>query len=80
MRVMLDDMDLAVSEVEWLSIGMDGREERSLGIIQHCWESINIHPAAMGHVLLTTINENFLDQQWCETWCVVYTVSEYWGG
>ena len=44
-------------------MGMDGREERSLGIIQHCWESINIHPAAMGHVLLTTINANFLDQQ-----------------
>jgi len=30
MRVMLDDMDLAVSEVECLSMGIDGREERSL--------------------------------------------------
>jgi len=27
---MLDDMDLAVSEVECLSMGIDGREERSL--------------------------------------------------
>jgi hypothetical protein len=37
MRVMLDDMDLAVSEVEGLSMGMDGREEASLGKIQQCW-------------------------------------------
>ena len=62
MRVMLDDMDLAVSEVECLSMGIDGREERSLGKIQHYWESIKIHPAGVGHVLLTTINANFLDK------------------
>ena len=61
MRVMLDDTDLAVSEVECLSMGMDGREERSLGKIQHCWESINLHPVEVGHVL-TTINANFLDK------------------
>jgi hypothetical protein len=39
MRVM---MDLAVLEVECLSMGMDGREQRSLGKIQHWWESINL--------------------------------------
>ena len=53
---MLDDMDLAVSEVECLSMGMDGREERSRGKIQPCWESINLHPAGVGHIFLTTIN------------------------
>jgi hypothetical protein len=62
MRVMLDDRDLAVSEVKCLSMGRDGREERSLGKIQHCWKSINLHPARMGHILLTTINANFLDK------------------
>ena len=56
------DMDLAVSEVECLSMGMDGREERSLGKIQHCWESINLHPSWVGHILLTTISGNFLDK------------------
>ena len=50
MRVMLDDMDLAVSEVECLSMGMHGREDRSLGKIQHCWESINLHPVGLGYV------------------------------
>jgi len=44
-------------------MGMDGKEEISLGKIQHCWESINFHPAGVGQVLLTTINANFLDQQ-----------------
>jgi len=43
-------------------MGMDGKEERSLGKIQHCWESINLHPAGVGHVLLTTINADFLDK------------------
>jgi hypothetical protein len=62
MRVMLDDMDLAVSEVECLSMGTDEREERSLGKIQHCWESISLHAAEVGHILLTTINANFLDK------------------
>ena len=46
---MLDDLDLAVSEVACLSLGMDGREERSLDNIQHCWESINLHPVGVGH-------------------------------
>ena len=59
---MLGDMDLAVSEVECLRMGMDGREERSLGKIQHCWESISLHRAGVGHVLLTTINANLLDK------------------
>jgi len=45
-------MYLAVSEVECLCMGIDGREERSLGKIQHCWESINLHPAGVGHILL----------------------------
>jgi hypothetical protein len=58
MRVVLDDMDLAVSEVECLSMDID----RSLGKIQHCWESINLHRAGVDHVLLTTINANFLDK------------------
>jgi len=62
MRVKLDNMDLAVSEVEWLSMGMDGREEWSLGKIQHCWESINLPPAGMGHVFLTTTNANLFDK------------------
>jgi hypothetical protein len=62
MRVMMDDMALAVSEVQCLSMRMDGREERSLGKIQHCWESIDLHLAGMGHILLTTINANFLDK------------------
>ena len=62
MTVMLDDMDLAVSQVQCLSMGMDGREERSLGKIQHCWESINLHPSGVGHILLTTINAHFLDK------------------
>jgi hypothetical protein len=62
MRVMVDDMDLAVSEVKCLSMGMDGREERALGKIQHCWEINNLHPTGMGHILLTTINANFLDR------------------
>jgi hypothetical protein len=39
---MLDDMDLAVSKVECLSMGMNGRGESSLGKIQHCWESISL--------------------------------------
>jgi len=26
-----------LSEVEWLRMGMEGREERSLGKIKHCW-------------------------------------------
>ena len=55
------NMDLAVSEVECLSMGMDGREERSLGKIQHCWESINLHPSGVGHILLT-ISGNFFGQ------------------
>jgi hypothetical protein len=63
MRVMLDDVDLAVSKVQSPSMGMDGREERSLGKFQHCWESINLHPAGVGHVLLTTMNATFLDKQ-----------------
>ena len=50
-----------LSEIEYLNMGMDGREERSLGKIQHCWESINLHPVEVGHVL-TTINANFLDK------------------
>ena len=50
MRVMLDVRDLAVSEVECLSMGMDGREERSLGKIQKCWESIILHPAGVRHL------------------------------
>ena len=50
MTVILDDLDLAVSEVECLSLGMDGREERSLGKIQHCWENSNLHPVGVGHV------------------------------
>ena len=62
MRVILGDMDLAVSEVECLSMGMDRREERSLGKIQHFWESISLHPAGVGHILLTTINANFVDK------------------
>jgi len=62
MRVMLDDMDLAVSEVECLSMGMHGREDRSLGKIQHCWESISLHPAGGGSCLLTTITANFFDK------------------
>ena len=44
-------------------MGMDGREERSLCKIQHCWESIKFDPAGVRHILLTTINANFLDQQ-----------------
>ena len=56
MRVMLDDMDLAVSEVQCLSMDMDGREDRSLAKIH------KFHPAGVGHVLLTTINANFLDK------------------
>jgi len=59
--VILDDMDLAVSEVECLSMGMDGRGEISLGKIQHCWEHINLHPAGVGLILLT-INAHFLDK------------------
>jgi hypothetical protein len=43
-------------------MGMDGREERSFGKIHHCWESINLHPAGVVHVLLTKINANFLDK------------------
>ena len=68
----MDDMDLAVSEVQCLSMGMDGREERSLGKIQYCWESINFHPAGMGHILLT-INAIFF---WTNSdvkhdiWCI----------
>jgi hypothetical protein len=57
MRVMLDDMDLS-SEIECLSMGMDGSEKRSLGKLQHCWESINLHPAGVGHLLLPTVNAN----------------------
>jgi len=55
MRVILDDVDLAVSEVECLRMGMDGREERSLAKIQHWWENISLNPAGVGHILLTTI-------------------------
>ena len=76
---MLDDLDLAVSEVECLSVGMDGREERLLGKIQHCWESIKLHPVGVGHIWLT-INAHFLDKEWRETWCVVYTTTKYCGG
>jgi len=54
----MDDMDLAVSEVECLSMGMDGREQSSLGKLQHCWESVNLHSAGVGHFLLPTINAN----------------------
>ena len=43
MRVMLDDMDLAVSQVECLSMDMDGREERSLAKIH------KFHPAGVGY-------------------------------
>ena len=49
MTVILDNLDLAVSEKECLSMGMHGREERSLGKIQHCWESIIFHPVGVGH-------------------------------
>ena len=28
-----------VSKIECLSMGMDGREQRSLGKLQHCWEA-----------------------------------------
>jgi len=37
-------------------MGMDGGEERSLGKLQHRWESINLHPSGVGHFLLPTIN------------------------
>ena len=42
MRVMLDDMYLAVSEVECLSMDMDGREDRSLAKIR------KFHPTGEG--------------------------------
>ena len=79
MRVMLDDMDLTVrSRVIKNGHEWEGREVT--GKIQHCLESINFHPAGVGHILLTTIKANFLDQEWCETWCMVYTITKYWGG
>lgn len=67
---MVADMDLAVSEVECL--GMDGREERSLGKIQHCWESINLHRAGVGHILLTIMNGNFWTNSDMkhDVWCI----------
>jgi hypothetical protein len=48
-----------LSKIECQSLGMNGREERSLGKLQHCLESINLHPARVGHFLLPTINTNF---------------------
>jgi hypothetical protein len=41
-------------------MGVDAREERSLGKIQPCWERINLHSAGVGQVLLT-VNAKFLD-------------------
>ena len=59
---MLDDMDLAVrSRVIKNGHEWEGRE--ITGKIQHCWESINFHPVGVDHILLTTINANFLDQE-----------------
>jgi len=40
---------------------MGGKRDH-FGKIQHCWESINLHPAGVGHILLTTINADFLDE------------------
>ena len=53
-------------------MGMVGREERSLGKLQHCWEIINLHPAGVGHFLLPTINENFLYKSNVKhvVWCI----------
>jgi len=53
-------------------MGMDGREERSLGKIQPCWKSINFHPAGVGHILLTTINANFWTNSDVkhDAWCI----------
>ena len=62
MTVMLDVMDLAVSQVQCLSMGMGVRGERSLGKLQHGWQSINFHSVAVGHILLTTINAHILDK------------------
>jgi len=70
-----------VSKIECQSMGMDGSEERSLGKLQHCWESDNLHSAGVGHFLLPTINTNFfLYKKWLEAWCVVFTVTKHWGG
>ena len=41
-------------------MGVVGREGRSLGTLQHCWESINLPPAGVGQFLLPTINANVL--------------------
>jgi hypothetical protein len=48
-----------VSKIECQSMGMDGREQRSLGKLQHFLESINLHSARVGHFLLPTINAFF---------------------
>jgi hypothetical protein len=61
MRVMLEDMDLTVSEVECLSMGMGGREERDHLVKFSSAGRVltNLHPAGVGHVLLATINAIF---------------------
>jgi len=38
-----------LSEADCPSMGMQGREERSLGKLQHCWESIKLHPSGVDH-------------------------------
>ena len=48
-----------VSKIECLSMGMDGREQRSLGKLWHFWEGVTLHSAGVGHFLLPTINANF---------------------
>jgi len=53
---------------------MDRREERELGKLQHFWESINLHPVGVGHILLPTIKANFCRKSdvthdvWCLRW------------
>ena len=70
-----------LSKIECLSMGMDGREERSLGKLQYSWESINLHPAGVGHFLLPTFDANsFLYKKWYAAWCLVFTVTKHWGG
>jgi hypothetical protein len=70
-----------VSKIECQRMGMDGREQRSLGKLWHFWESVNLHSAGVGHFLLPTINANFfLYKTWHEAWYMVFTVTKHWGG
>jgi len=48
MMVIQEDLDLASVRSRVPECGHAGGKNRSLGKLQHCWESINLYPTGVG--------------------------------